>query len=155
MNFLQNSKIPLAILVGALIVGGFIYFSQNKSTQSENTQLASPAPTSISTPTTPPAAELEQDDTAAIKQAVSQKLGQDENSLEISISQKTEVHAKGTVREKEAVGGGYFLAAKTDTGWVVVYDGQSQPPCSQINAYNFPKTFVPECLDLSGKVITR
>lgn len=150
MDFVEKNKIPLAVLAGATIIGVFVYlFSPSPTPIQQVTRILSPTPTLI------PQATPTVDETAAIKQAMLQKLGKDESRVEVTISQKTESHAKGSVREKEAVGGGYFLAAKTTSGWVIVYDGQAQPTCSQIASYNFPKTMVPECLSSSGKVITR
>lgn len=163
MDFLKSNKIPISILAGAIIIGVFIYFSKPRSTttppvppptsQQQITSVLSPDPTVTSLPT--PTALPTVDETASIKQAVLQKLGKNEESVEITISQKTDSHAKGNIREKEAVGGGYFLVSKTSTGWVVVYDGQSQPACDQIASYNFSQTMVPECVDSSGKVVDR
>ena len=96
------------------------------------------------------------EDAKAIKAALSSKLGISEENLNFSVSQKTATNAKGNVREKTSeVGGGYWLAAKTDSGWQIVYDGQSTPTCSQIAPYNFPTSMVPECLNSSGNVVQR
>lgn len=107
----------------------------------------SPSPSVTPTPTV--------NETSLIKQAVYAKTGLNESKAEVTISQNTGQHAKGSIREFEAVGGGYFLAAKTGSGWVEVYDGQANPTCEQIAPYNFPKSMVPECLDASGRVIIR
>jgi len=95
------------------------------------------------------------DETNLINQAVFAKTGLDETKAEVSINQNTGKHAKGNIKEFEAVGGAYWLAAKTDTGWIGVYDGQANPSCSEISPYNFPKDMVPECLDTNGKVVKR
>jgi len=73
----------------------------------------------------------------------------------VTISENTGQFAKGGIKEYEAVGGAYWIAAKTNEGWVCVYDGQSQPTCEQIAPYNFPTDMVPECLDENGKVVER
>lgn len=95
------------------------------------------------------------DESALIKQAVYKETGLDATKAEVTINQNTGTHAKGNIKEFEAVGGAYWLAAKTDAGWICVYDGQSHPTCEQIAPYNFPKDMVPECLDKNNKVITR
>ena len=107
----------------------------------------SPSPVLTLTPTV--------DEISLIKQAVFAKTGLDATRAEVTITQNTGQHAKGNIREFEAVGGGYWLAAKTDSGWIEVYDGQANPTCSQISPYNFPKTMIPECLDSTGRVVTR
>ena len=95
------------------------------------------------------------DDAAAIKIAVSKKLGKTEGELEIQISKQTSKHAKGFISAKDETGGGYWLAAKTDSGWVIVYDGQATPNCGQVDPYEFPTDMVPECMDTSGDVVKR
>lgn len=120
---------------------------------SSPTPIATIKPTVASTPApTPPVGG---DETALIKQAVYKKTGLNETTAEVTINKNTGKHATGNIKEYEAVGGAYWLAAKTSTGWVCVYDGQSQPTCEQIAPYNFPKDMVPECLDASGNVISR
>jgi len=93
------------------------------------------------------------DESGLIKQAVFKKTGLDATQAEVSINKNTGQHATGNIKEFEAVGGAYWLAAKTTEGWVCVYDGQSQPTCEQIAPYNFPKDMVPECLDENGQVV--
>lgn len=115
--------------------------------------LPSPTPPVFPSPTLLPTSTV--DETSLIKQAIFAKTGLDESQAEVTISQNTGQHAKGNIREFEAVGGGYWLAAKVGSGWVAVYDGQANPTCTQIAPYNFPKAMVPECLDASGRVITR
>ncbi|MBI4999719.1 hypothetical protein HZB97_03045 [Candidatus Gottesmanbacteria bacterium] len=109
----------------------------------------SPVVTIIPTPT--PAAE----EANLIKQAVFKLTGLDATRAEVTINRKTDKHGKGTIKEFEAVGGAYWIAAKTTEGWVGVYAGQAQPSCAQIAPYNFPKDMVPECLDASGNVVSR
>jgi len=107
-------------------------------------------PTPLTTPTT-----TVDDDNKLIKQAILNKLGLTESQAVVTISQNTGQYAKGGVKEIEAVGGGYFLAAKVGGNWVTVYDGQANPTCVQLAPYNFPTDMVPECLDSSGKVVKR
>lgn len=112
-----------------------------------------PTPTAAITQETTPTPTI--DETALIKQAVYKKTGLDESKAEVTINKNTGKYVTGGIKEFEAVGGAYWLAAKTNEGWIGVYDGQSLPTCAQIAPYNFPKDMVPECLDQNGKVIKR
>ena len=94
-------------------------------------------------------------DVAAIKSALAEKLGVTEDSLEVTISENIGTHAKGNVKELEAVGGAYWIAAKVGDYWVIVYDGQANPTCAEITPYDFPSSMVPECYAADGSVITR
>lgn len=91
----------------------------------------------------------------AIKRAVFEKTGLTPENADVTVSQYTTSHAKGGVKEKEAIAGAYFIAAKENGNWICVYDGQSHPTCEQIEPFDFPEEMVPECLDASNKVIKR
>jgi len=135
-------------IIFANIVVGYFLFRQPES----EPEVSLP---STSMPTITPSSSPTVDETNLIKQAVFAKTGLNETKAEITINQNTGQFAKGNIKEFEAVGGAYWLAAKTATGWVCIYDGQANPSCSQINPYNFPKDMAPECLDASGKVVKR
>lgn len=139
----------LAILIiGANVATGYFLFKR---------KTIEPKVSLPPTPTLVPSPLPTVDETNLIKQAVFAKTGLDETKAEVSIGQNTGKHAKGNIRELEAVGGAYWLAAKSaeSADWICVYDGQANPSCSQIAPYNFPKDMVPECLDASGKVVKR
>lgn len=163
---IQQYKIPLAIILGALIIGLSVFFAlkTQKFGQVTSTATASPVATavvveqSMVSPTLPPSPspQFSEDDAKAIKLALAAKLGTTEANLDVGVTQKDAKHAKGNVKEKTSeVGGGYFLAAKVDGQWVIVYDGQATPNCNQVNPYDFSTDMVPECLDSSGKVVAR
>lgn len=137
----------LAILIiGANIATGYFLFKR---------QTVEPKVILPPTPTLVPSPLPSVDETTLLKQAVFAKTGLDETKAEISIGQNTGKYAKGNIKEFEAVGGAYWLAAKSETGWICVYDGQANPSCNQIAPYNFPTDMVPECLNASGKVVKR
>ncbi len=150
---LEKLLIPISIILAGLIIGLFFYFSNPKNNKLTPVSLPTPtiSPTTILTITPLPTT----DDLSAIRETLAIKLGIPANNLDVSISKNTGEYAKGNVKEKESVGGGYYLAAKAEGKWVIVYDGQSTPTCKQLEFYNFPKDMVPECLNSSGKVITR
>lgn len=96
------------------------------------------------------------DESNLIKQAIFKLTGLDETKAGININKKTDKHATGNIKEFAAVGGAYWLAAKSGAaGWVGVYAGQAQPKCSEIAPYDFPLAWVPDCLDASGQVVSR
>jgi len=148
-------KIGFFTLLALLIIGAnvFVWFFWGKGMILKTNLTPSPTPTIKVEPTIAPTPTI--DETEAIKQAVFKKTGLSANQAEVSINKNTGQHAKGNIKEFEAVGGAYWLAAKTAAGWVCVYDGQATPTCTQIAPYNFPKDMVPECLDGTGKVVKR
>ena len=122
-------------------------------TTSQATQSAEA--TKSATPGGGKAAET-QNDAVLLKQAVSEKTGIAIDTIVVEVSENTGKYAKGLVNAKgETVGGGYWLAVKSDGKWTVVFDGQSTPECSQVDPPGFPASMVPECFDASGNVVAR
>jgi hypothetical protein len=145
-------KIGFILLFMILLVGVayFAYSYGRGKTEEGQTK------TSDLTATISPSQEVGINEEGAVKEAVYRKFGSDATKLVVIVSEVTDGFAKGGVREVSSeVGGGYFIAAKTEGSWVVVYDGQAQPTCNQIAPYNFPKEMVPECLDSKGGVVKR
>lgn len=147
----------LALIIVAANIWTWYFFAKSKSSSDTSeivkTQTAT-YPANPLSPTGIPPSPIT-DETAAIKKAMAEKLGKNENSLDINISKNTGQYAKGTVKEKAETGGGYFLSVKKGGKWIIVYDGQSQPPCKDMEAYNFPKDLAPECLSDKGQVVKR
>ncbi len=129
-------------------VVGFIL--GRESQPSENKDIA---PTPIVTIPATPTPTI--DRTSLIKQAVYAKTELDETEAEIFINEIRDQFVKGGIREFGAVSGAYFIGAKTEDSWVIVYVGQANPTCEEIDPYNFPTDLVPECIDATDKVITR
>lgn len=94
-------------------------------------------------------------DSDLIKEAMLRKINSDETKMQVTISKIDGNYAKGGVSPIDGAGGAWFIAAKVSENWVIVYDGQAYPYCSQIAPYNFPKTMVPQCWDAKGAVVTR
>lgn len=141
------------ILISA--VGLFAYFL-GKGSFGFSKISSSPSPSPISQLQSPltPAPVL--DETEAIKEAIYELVGSDATEVNITVSNNIGSHATGGVVDWDSeVGGGYWIAAKTDGEWIGVYAGQAHPTCSQIAPYNFPIDMVSECLDELGEVITR
>jgi hypothetical protein len=89
------------------------------------------------------------DDTTAIGLALSKRLDIPFDELGFLLSENTGTYARGILAE------GYFLAAKDETGWMIVYDGQATPACTAINPLDFPADMVSECLDANGEPVDR
>lgn len=154
----QKGLASILILVIFLIIGinvavWYSYF-KNKAVipiYPPFSTVSPPAGEALTSPSPDPTV----DETALIKQAVFRKTGLNEDNAEVTININIGRHAKGNIKEKETVGGAYWLAAKTSSGWVCVYDGQAHPACSQIAPYDFPRDMVSECLGAGGEVVKR
>lgn len=147
----------LVFLVLLGTVAAFAYFLGKGNIILPLSPTPSPSPLSgaqlqVPVPSSPSPAPNEM---LAIKEAIYKLTGLDETKAEVTITENTGNHAKGGIKEHDAVGGAYWLAAKASSEWIGVYDGQTHPTCTQIEQYNFPVDMVPECLDLSMNVVTR
>jgi len=121
-------------------------------------EVEEPVETPVATESAEEAEEPEVSDEAtdeAIKQAVLDRTGLAEEDVNFTITTKTASHAKGNIREIDAIGGAYWLAARDNGDWIAVYDGQANPPCADINPFDFSTDMVPECMDASNNLVTR
>lgn len=147
--------ILLFIIVAAGIGVGAFFMGKNMPTSDENAN-PTPVQTLDTLPTVTPSPTPTVNDEEEIISAIALHLEQDEEDLDIIVTDLREGFAKGNVKEKDALaGGGYFIAAKVDGEWIIVYDGQANPTCDEISPYSFPSDMVPECLDNLGNVISR
>lgn len=161
----QNPLITslIFIIVVGLLALAFFFGLKYRQIPDEVVPTPTPEVTNIPSPQPTPTIKVEPtitptptvDESELIKEAIFKKTGLDATKAEVTINKNTGQYATGNIKEFEAVGGAYWLAAKTDEGWVGVYDGQAQPTCEQIDIYNFPKDMVPECLDENGEVVKR
>jgi len=140
-RFISLSLIAVLVIAANIAAGYFIFIKKPPLFE----PVVSPSPI----------VETVVDETELIKQAVYERTGLTPEQAEISVNRRIASHATGTIKEFEAVGGAYWLAAKTAEGWVGVYDGQAQPECVEIETYVFPVDMVPECLNSSGNVVAR
>jgi len=74
------------------------------------------------------------------------------DDIEVSINEKDELHAKGTVTILDGGPGnsGGYLAANTLLGWVLVWHGNGMYACDDLIPYDFPSTMAEGCYE-SGK----
>jgi hypothetical protein len=102
------------------------------------------APPTATSTATPPLTDAE-----AIKLAVNDYIPSPVDPALITISEIQGNLARG------GIPGAYFIAAKDDGKWIVVFAGQATPPCNLINPYNFPASWVPECFADDGTLVER
>ena len=91
-----------------------------------------------------------------IKEALIAKHGPNAEKLNVSVSEISELYAKGGASEP-GVGGGMWFAAKVGESWKLVWDGNGIITCSSFSEYPaFPSTIVPECYDeVTQQMVTR
>ncbi|HOZ81096.1 MAG TPA: hypothetical protein PK370_02665 [Candidatus Woesebacteria bacterium] len=124
-----------------------IYFVKNQNP--ESIIVVTPAPTS--TPTSTPIPELSAEE--QIRTALAKKYNISPNTIDITISENTATHIWGNSGFNDGGGGGWFLAFKNGSKWIIVDDGNGIISCEKVAPYGFPKSMVPECVDNQGKLI--
>ena len=81
-----------------------------------------------------------------IKKYIALKHGSNEDSLTLTVSKIEGNYAQGGVSDEG--GGGMWFAAKEDSVWKLVWDGNGVIECSDISLYpDFPTSMIPECYD--------
>lgn len=139
-------NILVVFLIILAFVGGY-FLSQNYNFKLE-TKNPSPTPTVEETVTIPtsmvqisPTLKLIENDEEMIKAALVKKHGWNSDDIIVTVSKNNGQFARGGVTEKSSeVGGGMFLAKKTNGQWEIVFDGNGVPDCSKLKiTYLFPK----------------
>jgi len=125
--------------------------------QSPASDTPSPAVTTEATPvstvTTAPDAPVS--DEEGVKAAMAYKYGKTPGEVELEITKKDDTHAWGVTKFKGEMGGGWFLAYREPSGWIIVDDGNGIISCEVISPYDFPASMVPECVNTRGQLIAR
>jgi len=65
-------------------------------------------------------------------------------TLIVNIKQETENHIRGDVIFKTGAPGGYFFAAKIDSAWQIVFEGNGEITCD-LSKYGFPDEMLEDC----------
>ena len=91
----------------------------------------------------------------ALKEAFSDRYSRIIDDINIRIDKAGAKHVFGSVSFVGEMGGGWFLAYKDDTDWMIVDDGNGTIDCDVIAPYDFPVDVVGECVDESGEVVER
>jgi inhibitor of cysteine peptidase len=91
----------------------------------------------------------------SIKYAMAARYGRKLSQVSIVLDQETDDHVRGGVTF--APGGpensGFFLAAKQDGQWLIVYDGNGVISCEEIAKFNFPAEMIDDCEDTQNILI--
>jgi len=79
-----------------------------------------------------------------IREALAQKHNKKVSQTEITISQETENHARGSVvfQPGGSENSGMFLAAKVNNEWQIAFDGNGAVACSDLEDYYFPNDMI-------------
>lgn len=146
--------IAAAFYIGKNYLNFFPKTSQPEPTVNvqEPTVEVSPSPiiTVILLPTIPQKSDLD-----GIKEAFAKKYNKTIDQVDVLISKKDDTHASGSVKFSGEIAGGWFLAYKEDSGWIIVQDGNGTISCEITAPYNFSSVMIPECIDKNGKLIKK
>ncbi|MBT3337024.1 MAG: hypothetical protein HN855_17120 [Anaerolineae bacterium] len=105
-------------------------------------------------PTQPPPPAPTLTDEEAIKQALLVKLGWTAAELDFSMGDNTGTLARGGVKKVGEMQGAAWFAGKDSAGkWIIAHIGQGIPNCVDIQAFNFPTTWISHCVDASGNTV--
>jgi hypothetical protein len=82
---------------------------------------------------------------AEIAQLLADKHQKKFSEISVTVDQESENHIRGSVQFQpvnEPGNGGWFLAAKVNGNWKLVFDGNGTPFCDEIASYNFPADMI-------------
>jgi len=157
----MDNKTPIAIIIGSIIIGIFIYLALNFKIQlnpiSERKQpnMVTQEPTQPETKQNPTSTNIPTQaptDHDLIESALIDETEIDPDSLEFDISENDGSVARGSVRDINSIGGAMWFAAKTNNTWQVTFVGHGVPECDQVNPYNYPTSWVDYCMDGANTV---
>lgn len=158
----ETAKLPNRILVVILILlavalGGLGFLGWQYWQLSQKVQVPEPAPASEITPTANPTpTTATKGDLELITEAMAARHSKSVSEVNLTMNQNTGTHAGGSVSFSGEMGGGWWFAAKTESGWVIAADGNGTVPCADIEPYNFPTLLIPECWnETTSTLITR
>jgi len=86
---------------------------------------------------------------ADIRDALAAYTGVSREDIDFTIMQDAGEHIMGYSR------GGYFLAARVQGQWQIVFAGNGTPYCSMVDIHDFPAYIVPECMDANNNLVYR
>lgn len=79
-----------------------------------------------------------------IKEALAEKYNKKVSEVEVTISQESENHTRGTTvfQPGGAENSGMFLSAKIDGEWQIIFDGNGTVDCQGLQEYGFPENML-------------
>lgn len=159
----MSKNIVIIVLLLILAIGGtYIYTTRSKTVpplpigelEEINDEETIP-PTEVSKEEVE---EQQESDLDLIKKSLVDKHDWDADNILVTVGKNDGVFASGGVREKTSeVGGGMWFAAKVDSNWKIVYDGNGTILCENLEDYpDYPVALIPECFnEATGKIIKR
>lgn len=88
--------------------------------------------------------DLTEDLNAVIVRLFEEKYPENAGNIAVDITNQTADHARGSVSFEQGMAGGLWLAAKVDSVWRIVHDGNGSIPCS-LSSYGFPAEMLADC----------
>jgi|GEM_PF-4780615 len=85
----------------------------------------------------------------------SKKYNKSVENIIVTVDTSSDSFTKGSIRFSDEAGGAIWFGAKDAAGWKLVNDGQGPMECGLAEKYSFPASFVPECIDSNGNLLTR
>lgn len=76
-----------------------------------------------------------------------------QKDLYVKVDEKVDNYIAGAILVGgiQNISAPYFLAVKKNGNWIVVYNGQDNPYCSDIEMYHFPHEIIDQCYDEQSK----
>jgi len=151
----------LAVLLGVILAGGGVYLWQSSKDDTDSEAALEDEEDVDAIPLGEAVDEGSVEETMisdedAIRQAMADKYAKDVSEVELVIGDNNGEYARGSVSFAGEMGGGWWLAAKTNGTWEIVDDGNGVILCSVIEPYDFPASMVQECYDdVTGEVVIR
>ena len=172
MKFSLLETILLVILVGVVSGGGVYYWIQHSKLPAQDNDDVITNTVPIDSPKKDSNLEVTKEknfevkknvpsapsvsDETLIKIALAQKHNKTINETSVEINENDGTYAQGLVKFSGEIAGGWWLAAKPSSTWIIVADGNGVVMCDDIAQYNFPTSMVPECYNSStNQLITR
>ncbi len=162
---MKNFALIISIIISSSIISAGIYFGlqhskptpSNSQTQTAFSPQPTPTPTPSPSPTSTPTPEItwtKSDIITALHQKTGIPLDKIEYSLSEPLKRNQRLLIRGTVKNKDDIGGAGFFGYIDTQGVHITYTGQGVPDCSQVNPYGYPLSWVDYCLQ-NGQAVKR
>jgi hypothetical protein len=113
-------------------------------------------PTTVEQPTITPEANIKPTVLDIANALVAKHSDWKVNNLDINISKTEGDYASGGVNFIGEMGGGMWFAAKVNTVWQIVSDGNGVITCDSLKNYpQFPTSIIPECFNETTQEIVK
>ena len=124
----MNKKIFIGLIIILLLAGGTYYLWPQTNTSEQTKEQEDAANTEV------------------FRNLFSKKFPKAEE-ISITITEATENNVRGTVSFGPELDGGHFFAAKIDSEWQIIQDGNGAIPCA-LSEYGFSPSMLSDCTDI-------